>query len=82
MQRLIDYFKYSQGNIQAFAICCGVALLFLILFFLTFRRRNPGSTENKIIKMRDANGFIRCKNCGKPLPSNAEFCSHCGNKVG
>lgn len=81
MQKIIDYFRYSQGNVTAFAICCGVAVLFIILFFLTFRRKKPGGVEKRDIKTRDANGFIKCKYCGKSLPSEAEFCSYCGNKV-
>ena len=77
MRTIIDYFKYSQGNIYILAIFTGISVLCLILFALTFLiRKKP-----KTVKPGNGNAVSYCPDCGKPARSGSAFCKYCGSKL-
>ncbi len=83
MNILIDYFKYSQGNVKALIICIGISFFFFIIFLLSFlikpSKRTYSKVKNTDHPVSATEGV--CSKCGRRVNPGDDFCKNCGNRI-
>jgi hypothetical protein len=76
-----------------FIIISVIAILFCILYIIKIPERTGRynqkieafsqsiSNPQKIVVSNQPNKAFSCQQCGREIGTNADFCTHCGNRV-
>lgn len=86
IRTVIDYFQYSEGNVNALLICCLISLSCIVLMLLTglfegkHGNRGTAAENMGMAAAGNSDGGRFCKKCGRLLKNGAVFCEYCGTK--